>query len=574
MGGFFIIKKPVEQLVVEDGKQIFTKKGFSQPHKIETTNWLGYLYPKTSDNQILLVRSKSTEAFCIGTVIYRRRWGIDAINLLLEDFVNRSFDEDQIIGSYCIGIITKERILLISDHANIQSLFYNRSKTVFTSSFLAAKAVTKENSPNQLAVAENLLTGHLIGPDTPILNIFRLEPECKITNLGLTAKVLGNGQEITQFKNFNHAIDAQLSVLNNYFDQISDAANHWGVDSGITSGFDSRLILAFLIKHNIRHQLHSYFRENENVEVKIAKLIADYDGSTLLNTPVTHPRFLSSQNLLTRMLSSAYFCDGIIQMHRYWWEEFNTLHFRRDTLSTNRLGLSGIGGEQYRNSEHLGTQHVPVEDLVRFKLLRNVCGPVFLKSGFENELVDYIVSKLRIKLHLENNVYPALHLYKLYYSKVLIPARLGGRNNSENNISYFLSPFTDFKIANHSHGALPFLGVANRFQETMIRMTSPELAAFPSDYGYNFNDGPGVGYKLKSWIKSLIPMKVDQMRINVVLNAENAVDGWISGHSFLINSASIIEDLNMPIKWELVKQRSDLAPLMYQMGLLLSNGIK
>ena len=81
-----------------------------------------------------------------------------------------------------------------------------------------------------------------------------------------------------------------------------------------------------------------------------------------------------------------------------------------------------------------------------------------------------------------------------------------GRNNGINNaLGYALTPFIDANIVPDANAAPIKFKNFGKLEAAMIRMISPTLAAYDSDYGHNFDGDPPLRRKCKDLSTILRP---------------------------------------------------------------------
>lgn len=569
MGAFFLHKK--NATFPEDSvKNVFKEKGFSNSFYLDSYEWRLIYYSKQLSSTPQIYCDESYWLVICGTLIYRSENSTNCGKKLLDDLINESLDKNELLGSFAFLYFSPQNGLeVFGDAANIQNIYFDSEKSFWSSSFLAVQTALKKVSINKMAALENIVTGNVIGPDTLINEINRLEPFNSHREKNLRIQVIAQKKFNGYFRgSFNEAVKYQLEVLEEYFTQASLFANEQGIDSGLTSGFDSRLLLALVDKYWDNYQIHGHYRKLKDHELKISEQVAKTIGLTLNQVPVKHPLDMNSTELQSQMRKAYFFCDGLIRMHGYWTEEYNTGEHRKRVLGNKRLGISGIGGEQYRNMENLLLIPHSWRNFIKYHTALFLSGSCFKTKKVENDFIDYISTKAAKKIFLTNRDRVTTLEIKRYWNEVFIPARLGGRNNAENQVSHFLSPFSEHKVSIAAYEIIPYLGISNRFQMKMIDYLNPILAAAPSDYGYKFNSKIPLNYQIKSLVKSILPDFIKLKKIDYFTH-NSQVSEWhafSSQHNILKKYLTLVEDLELPIHLDKIILRPDLMPLVIQLG--------
>ena len=538
---------------------------------ISFDNWELYFGGKNLIDSKQFVESAGHILLINGTLVYRNLGVQQSIDKIFEEFKANSLNQENWFGNYCVIHAANNEFRLTIDPFGIQNLYSNDNFEFYTNSFLLSALLLGHNNLrlNSLALAENLLTGSLIGPDTIFEKIIRYEPHMDWNN----DNVCVNAAEAVQYSNplpktQDEAINEQIEFLRDTFDSLKKFANETGIDSGITSGLDSRLLLAFIKRHWDNYQLHTHYRSYESNEVNIASLIASSANSTLKIEEVVPPELKSEDNLRSTLRDAFRFTDGFVRMHGFWYEDYNTSLHRTSVLGKMKTGISGIGGEQYRNMELEIRGKINLKSFVRYQWINSIARGSILSKNFEEDLVNRISDKISAKLHLQKRKSITFSEVKRIWNEIFIPARLGGRNNAENKLTYFISPFALSQVSVFAYRAIPFLGHAYKFQIDLLKKVSPKFAEIQSDYGFDFYKKQPKSLFFKALYKSFIPFwfqeKIKQRKVKKKGNY--TFNKILSSKPFLNEYVTKVELLDMPIDWNTLKLQADLAPLLINVG--------
>jgi hypothetical protein len=572
MGGLFLYKNDCN-LDIDPVLKVFTDKGFSDPILFKTNSYTILNYPKIKNPAQNYLKNGDNFIICAGTIVYKKHGYSDSLKILYEDIINNAVAADELLGTFFIIVYLNEKLSYLSDRSGIQNIFYSIDKKIISTSFLACSYSFQSLTINNNALRELLTSGTLIGPDTIFNEVFRYE--VNINNLeGLSHIKLEKKSFPEPCKSsFESCVNGQIDVLENYFNSIKSLADGVGVDSGLTGGHDSRLIMILGLKYFSNISFHSHWREGKSIELDAANEVSRVAGVKLTSIPVMSPRNMSTEQIENNFTESFLYFDGLSRMHSFWTEEYNTREYREKVLNGNLLGLSGIGGEQYRNEERMNRRVWNLKKIIKYKVLLYQCGDCYSNEESLNNIVNYISNKI-IRILGLNEKDSITHLdFKRYLNEVFIPGRLGVRNNAENQLSYFLSPFTDYTVANESYAIVNKLGISDSFEETMIRLLNPKLAAVDSDHGYDFHKGEPLLRKIKSYFIDLIPIELmyryysKQMRKK---NVNKQYRMFIEKSAYLREGVSLLNSLDLKIDLDSLSKRPDLMPLILANGFLLN----
>lgn len=549
--------------------------GLYEATKLEIVeDWTFYYFPK-QNGKAQKVSSRDSHLFVVGTLIRKGKNHRESLEKTLQELNDGKLNLDECLGNYSLIYFHQGHIRIYLDPSNIQNVFALKNQQAFSSSFLALKALLPKPTLNRLAATEALLTGSLIGPDTLLDEVKRVEPEEQVNIKALQIQHLPAQPFKGFFKgSYRDAVHSQIQTLYRYMEDTRLFANEQGVDSGITSGHDSRLMLLLMRKHWNNYQLHSHHRKLNNEEQNIAREVTMAAKLPLIQEPVNHFLDLVKDELKQNFGKAYYFCDGLIRMHGYWNEEYNTAAHRMTVLGNKQLGVSGIGGEQYRNNENLWLPRHDITKFIEYRLVKNVSGSSFQNKDAERELISYLEIKIRKRLNLNSSERKVSKLtLKRYFNEVFIPSRLGGRNNSENQISFFVSPFAEDRIAKSAYEIIPFLGPSQQFQQDMIKAIDPELAKIRSDNGFSFYAGEPLSHKIKGIVRDFIPYPIYQSRLDCLFRRPQH---WVTEYidrPFISELVWLVKELNLPVNMKSLLYRSDVMPLVLNLGYFIRNTI-
>lgn len=548
---------------------------FLNPEVHELDEWILYYNPKYIKTCQTIADEDSTLVVA-GTIIYKDCNQRDSLVKVKQELDNGSANTENWFGSFGIVYFCKGKVRIIVDQFAMQSIYSDTGNSFFSTSLLISKLlVGDENlSINKLALTESITTGSLVGPDTLFNEINRFEPHLnwsEYSNVKVEVAcqmLLDPGMKPTSY---SEAINLQIECIEETFQAVSTFANETGIDSGITSGLDSRLLLAFMKENWDNFQLHTHFRNYDSSEVKIAQKVADAAEVQLIIEKV-HATNEKTDDELSSTMSDAYnFTDGIIRMHGFWVEDYNTADHRISVIGDKKTGISGIGGEQYRNMDQLFRTRIKLKKFVKYHWIYAISGKAISSKKDEDILIDRISSKIACKLDIKDDDYLSLFEIKRIWNEVFIPARLGGRNNAENQISHFISPFAFAQLSTTAYHAIPHLGHAYQFQIDILKKVSPKLAKLPSDYGFDFMGKQPKTLFLKAVYHSYIhPAIKNALREKKILRNGNPYFGELmSQYSDLARQYDQLRKIDLPIKYDVLEVRRDVTPLLMNAGYLL-----
>jgi hypothetical protein len=154
LGGFFLtiggkeaIHNPETATPYQDSLGVFDRKGMSLNEKIVNGSISIHVFNKNKfpvDNLIQF----STNDFIIGigTLIYNRKIGHDALTKLYEDFSEDWRFLPDLFGHYCVIISKNGKIFLFNDGSGLLRVYTDKTRQIFSNSFLALLKTLKKRS--------------------------------------------------------------------------------------------------------------------------------------------------------------------------------------------------------------------------------------------------------------------------------------------------------------------------------------------------------------------------------------------------------------------------------------------
>lgn len=473
-------------------------------------NYRLYLNRKTLSDSCITCSGTDGSAYGTGTFIYRSEGPAESLRLLLADFAGGRYDPALLLGHYFILLFLPSGIRILNDGTGLVKAYHDGEGTYLSSSFILAARLHERLTLNRSAAAENLVTGGITGQETLVNEIitFSRDSARLFSDIEFLFPELNRGEK--GYATYSDALNGQAQLLRDYFRSCSRLGVDTGADIGLTGGYDSRLILACARDHFKGLQVHSHFRPSGSEEWRIARMIAEGEGISFVSPEVIPPGKMDDEKMSAVLESSFRFNDGKISLHCNWMEEYNTLEYRLSVLGDKRLGLSGIGGEQYRNQERLYGKPWIFDQWLKYSYVRRVSGRAFKDSRYEKEMLDRIKVKMYTALGFRSGkVFIDLADLKRIQNEIFIPAYRGARIDAENRHAWHLGPLADAHIAGAAAGIVKYLRDSKRFEAELIRSISPALASYPTDYGYDLAKGePASERILNSAFENLLPASV------------------------------------------------------------------
>ncbi|KAF5073314.1 hypothetical protein DSECCO2_192920 [anaerobic digester metagenome] len=481
MGAFFLYQKN-KPISLDRVKSVFEAKNLGNCREFDLGNHILLLYGKVLLPEPLFF-SLGDHFICnVGTLVYKNKIEEEALTQFLQDFIEGSVSSNEIHGTFCIIVHTKGQLYVINDDENLYPVYVHEAFSCISSSFLALCQVSDSLSINRLSLLENLITGCSLGFDTYFNEIkrFRWGNNVFLPN-DVLSRFFNKSIQRSSKRNKHSIILQQKEGLLSVFKRIAPLVNKYACEIGLSSGYDSRLLFASALHFFNKDFVHvsSNYKQKPDTDLKIARKLAEAAQKKLTEIPVISTELMSEEQFENNLRNAFLFYDGQIRVNHGWTREYRTLRYRKSVLGEAKVGLSGHGGEVFRNDYNLDSYRFSYDLWLKNKFI----GKAGLKKVKLTNETKALVSYIKNKINLINGLSSSDHLWDkrkahVFYNEIWVSSGPGIRASIENQLSYYLSPFTDYLISKHTYNLVPFLRNAS-FEKEMISSYCKEVSVVP-----------------------------------------------------------------------------------------------
>lgn len=509
MAGFFFIQRAAADIGAgdaagggpdEDGALAatlaasFQHQGFAETGRIARGRWLAVCYaPLGGGPSTIVADGAGDQAFSAGTLFYRGLAKAAALARLLADRKAGRIDESELYGSFAALLAIGDDAVVLTDRTGTFHLYGAADRRILSTSFLALAESLPQRRIDATAVYDYVLQGAPMGEATPLDRI-KLFPDGRIGVYGADAALEDRPPVRAAGRRYGSLDDAAAHCVERLRERFRHLpAQDWpAVDSALSGGYDSRLLLALAWDAGIRPRLHVYGRAAD-ADVACAKAIAAGEGfaldhldksQTALPDPAGYAEIVRANYLAFDGCPT----DGIL-------DNGTDLATRRKRVGGGALMLNGGGGEIFRNFFYLPDRPLSALDLVWTFYCQfdpRICGDGFDETAYLRGLADRLAARVgataaRLSRREVEAAYP---LFRCSFWT--------GLNNSVNNrLGFAWTPFLDpVLIADALDVPLAYKNMG-QLEGRMIAMLAPRLAAYPSVYGRPFDRAPNAAERLK-----------------------------------------------------------------------------
>lgn len=500
MGAFFFIHggtdgpgRTPDRAADQSLAESFRRQGFGAGTPIARPHWRAVCYPPLAGGAAVACADPAgNQAFCAGTLFYRGLAKAPALSRLLADHKHGGVEEEQLYGSFAVLLAVGDTAHVMTDRAGTFHLHATADQRVLSTSFLALAESLPRRRIDARAVYDYVFHGAPMGGAT-VLDEIKLFPDAKIGVFGAEAHVVERKPIRAARHSYATLDDAAAHCVELLRARFRTLPEQWPeIDTALSGGYDSRLLLALAWDAGAKPRVHVYGRDSDP-DVRCAKAIAAAEGFTLDHqdksaVPQPDPDRYGEIVRDNYLAFDGYPTDGIF-------DNGTDLATRRKRVAGGALMLNGGGGEIFRNFFYLADRSLSALEVVWTFYCQfdpAICTGRFDERDYLDGLAAQIAARVggrapRLTRRQVEAVYP---LFRCSYWT--------GRNNSQNNrLGHAWTPFLDAAIFPAALDVPLEFKNLGRLEGRMIEILAPRLARHPSTYGRPFDRPPGGIERLK-----------------------------------------------------------------------------
>jgi asparagine synthase (glutamine-hydrolysing) len=456
-----------------------------------------------------VVQTPSGTACCVGPLWFRGHFGRRALAILLDEVhATGRLEEGALRGNFALFLDTGEHTWLLNDALGFVRIHVSEDACFFSTSWLAACAYLQRVELDAASAIEYVLLG--------------AAHSCNSVARGVDLLPLGQVQDLKHrctWQRFPAGFDAsapKFGSLDGAVEAISEhlrtvsvevaSAFPGRVNTALSGGFDSRLIVAGLLAAGLQPQLFVY-GDPGSADAAIASTVAAATGLPLdaIDKRVMN-RGLPVPDMDTLEQSALFFdglpSDGIDDPGA---DRLTRLQQTAD----GRIALNGGGGEIFRNFFHLPDRAFTAGDIVR-TFYRGFSRGVFRDpdglASYEARLAASIGNVAGMPgaddVHLTREQVELLYpLFRCHYW-------MGVNNSVAVRHGYYATPLVDLESVRLALRVPLCWKNAGTLQSRLIAALDHGIAAQPSAYGFCFDVGPDWKARLSEWMTCARPVRL------------------------------------------------------------------
>lgn len=460
-----------------------------------------------------------------GSLYYKGYSGKIALINLYKDFLKNDKIENHCRGHYFVIIKENNSLFVFRDFYGIYPVYQDFSQEVISSSFLAVAFLQENLSISKNELYEYLFNGFWSEEKTLFEEILLLKYGQYI-NLKQKETFFFSPEYMTiTDKNYSQILNIITETLNIHFSELTSAFNK--ISLGLSGGYDSRLILAALLRQNVIPDLYVNGTPN-SIDIQCAKKIVE--GTKLNLREVHYYEYYKNieDNILNFIYNRFYYFDGLGVGGLF--DLYSDIEYKQANPNKNTALLNGAGGEIYREAWNILIGKFSLKAYVQARynkynfsnILHDYSGNEYLKN-IENKIHNYINEKHK---RIDRQA-----LEKLHPSRYKAIHFIMGTMQLFNP---FVMPFYEFHLIEQSVNIPVKYKYYGKLNKDLIMQQYPSLSSYMSAYGYNFENNIPLKIALKENLVSYTPLSLRPILRNFKKSKKLPVERY--GHNLLSNS--------------------------------------
>lgn len=506
MAAFFLARKGFENLI-NTAEKVFGKRGLNNGKRYTFPCGEILVYPKQIVDCENTIYNENCSLFCVGTVVYKSLGYRESLNKLLSDFKNGEIDCNELWGEFVIVFVFNEEIYVLTDETRMYKLFSDKEKRFLTTSFMAAAACT-DCTVNDTAVTEQILYGFVSAPDTLVNEVYEIKYD-DLRNDFKWIKWIENKSIVNKkrAKSEKESVENQTKIIKQYIKSVFKISSQYGAECGMSGGCDSRLIYTSLNAEKLRlNSVHTHSTSDiHDKEINVVKQITDLYKTPLVKIPTTFILDCESEEIDKILKENVLYFDcrnaetigSFSQTHTRWYKE--------KTANKNGVTFSGIGGEIYRDFYFTQGIVFSIKKWLDARVFIPFAENIIPKDEYKRVL-QRIILKIEKALGVKKRIY-CKSFSKRYFDKYRIPNALSNVVHANNQMSFYLAPFTESKLIGQAKYDNKWQDRCGEYEGKIIGCFNSKSPEFMTSKGYNLSHIPkttNLKWKFRGFIPSFM----------------------------------------------------------------------
>ncbi len=434
-----------------------------------------------------------------GSLIYKGRYGKESLQQAYLDFQAGQRIERECRGNFCLIIKQGDKLWICRDYYGNHPVYCDASFQVIASSFLITSLLQPRLSVSREELYEYLLEGHWCGETTLFHEVQHL-PRGMFLELGAgTRKPFELEYPSLRGKKYEECLETVAHMLERQFSAIASAFPT--IQSALSGGYDTRLMLSILLKLGTTPRLHVNGIP-DSADVRCAKAIGDGIGIPVKVVHFYEEYALAPADYHDFFMNRFYLFDGLGGTGVF--DQYSDLEYQLKHLEPNTAFLHGCGGELYR--EVWNTPDLPIS-LDAFIIAQHDKGGISnIFNGYSKK--EYLSHQKRRAMEIMGKQDEQITRADVELLDRLRLNSLPFTINTYQQLYPIIKPFSEYGIMEPSIEIPLQYKFWGKFQKDLIRFFDARLTSFMSAYGYTFDQKVPLRQRLKECMVIYSPLRL------------------------------------------------------------------
>lgn len=519
MADFFLARKGNESILAY-AKAMQRRRGLDREREFPLACGTLLLYRKQLVEAENYYIGEKISVFCVGSLAYKGLSYSESLEAIAEEYGRNDFDPESLRGEYVLILDDGLHTAVYRDGTGMYKLFSDRADRFLTSSFFAAVSCTR-CTLNELAVAEQFMYGFVSAPDTLVNEISCVcAGKYELKKDWFSWGEHKRPEPVQKSKDIHSSVMNQKKEICRYLQDVSALVRQYGCECGLSGGCDSRLV--FFSVNSCCEKMASVHTHNTSngheKEIAAVRRITEVYDTPVLIVPTVHLMDCAGEEIDRTLEEIVLFFDGRNAETIGSCNQTYTRWYREKTANGSGVTFSGIGGEIYRDFYYTRLKKYKIRSWLEDRIFQKHIDRVIPQQTYQNA-VDHIISKIRYFTDTPEKGEGSPRFAKRYFDQYRIPNALGNVIHANNQMNFFLAPFTDERIIARAKPDDAYQDHCGEYEGRILKTFQEKAPEILSSKGYSFSNIP-VSVKAKWKLRSVLPLPLWKIR-RAVLDKPN-----------------------------------------------------
>jgi len=477
-------------------------QGFHSPQRLE---WPGghalwFSTPQQPRSSGACVQDGPRFAALCGTAHWQGLAGEPLLQRLLKDFARpQDMPLRDLSGGFALLFSQGDAVWLFNDAVGLQKIYTAPEQGVISTSWLVCRAALPQARIHRLRAQEYVLLGSTHATQTPVQGVQALDPAALKELRSNRDTPLHAAQAWRSPTHFQSEAEATATLSDLIASEFGGMLKAFGAPVGmaLSGGFDSRLLLAALQHQGVAPRLYVYGSDSLD-DVRVARAKAQELGISIecIDKAQLNGRLPPLDR--AQLKANLAFFDGLPVDGIF--DRGADRQTRLQQMSAGTLNLNGGGGEILRNFFYLPDRRYCASDLVSTfysNWLPAAIANADERHAFQAATADGILHELGLPAGSARARQQPLSRsdVELVYTLFRLRWWMARNNTVATRHGAFMTPLVQPRLVELAAQVPVAWKTYGQMEAAIITRLSPAGASGPSNYGFDFSQGPGAAHR-------------------------------------------------------------------------------